>query len=224
MSELRTILNYCTDTGLVLGDELCSGTENESSLAIFTSSLIHLHEKKSSFIFSTHFHDIADYEEIKELDRLKIHHLHVYYDREKQTLVYDRKLKEGFGSRMYGLEVCKSLYMPTDFLENAFHLRNKYFPNNMGTLSHKTSTYNSQKIRGNCEMCGELCGQEIHHINHQKDADVNGFIGAFHKNHKANLQSVCSRCHDKIHRIEKEEKPKVIKKIIRKKIVNIQQN
>ena len=224
MSELRVILNYCTDTGLVLGDELCSGTENESSLAIFTSSLIHLHEKKSSFIFSTHFHDLIDYEEIKSLDRLYIKHMHVFFDREKQKLVYDRKLKDGVGSKSYGLEVCKSLYMPTEFLENAFSIRNKYFPENMGTLSHPVSSYNSKKIRGKCEICNLSIGEEIHHINQQKDADENGFIEGFHKNSKHNLQSVCSRCHNKIHHIEKEEKPKVIKKIIRKKIVNIQQN
>ena len=222
MTELRTILNYCDNGSLVLGDELCSGTEIQSALSIIISSLMHLHEKKSSFIFATHFHEIVNYyEEIKELNSLSIKHLHVYYDREKQTLVYDRKLKEGFGSKMYGLEVCKSLYMPTEFLENAFSIRNKYFPENMGTLSHKTSTYNSQKIRGKCEICGELCGQEIHHIHQQQSADENGFIEGFHKNHKANLQSLCSRCHNKEHHIEKEEEPnvKVIKKIIRKKLV-----
>ena len=225
MTELRTILNYCDNGSLVLGDELCSGTEIQSALSIIISSLMHLHEKKSSFIFATHFHEIVNYyEEIKELNSLSIKHLHVYYDREKQTLVYDRKLKEGFGSKMYGLEVCKSLYMPTEFLETAFNLRNKYFPENLGTLSHKTSTYNTQKIRGKCEMCNLSIGEEIHHINQQKDADENGFIGDFHKNHKSNLQSLCEKCHTKIHHIEKEEKPKVIKKIIRKKIVNIQQN
>ena len=222
MSELRVILNYCDENSLVLGDELCSGTENESALSIIISSLMHLHEKKSSFIFATHFHEIVeDYEEIKELNRLSIKHLHVYYDREKQTLVYDRKLKSGIGSKMYGLEVCKSLYMPTEFLENAFSIRNKYFPNNQGTLSHKTSTYNTQKIRGKCEICNEIVGEEIHHIHQQKDADENGFIGHFHKNSKHNLMSLCSNCHDKEHHIEKEAEPnvKIVKKIIRKKMV-----
>ena len=33
----------------------------------------------------------------------------------------------------------------------------------------------------------------------QKDADENGFIGTFHKNHKANLLNICERCHDTIH-------------------------
>jgi len=42
-------------------------------------------------------------------------------------------------------------------------------------------------------------GEETHHLNPQKNADVNGFIGSFHKNHVANLLSVCEACHDKIH-------------------------
>lgn len=226
MSELRVILNYCDENSLVLGDELCSGTENESALSIIISSLMHLHEKKSSFIFATHFHEIVeDYEEIKELNSLSIKHLHVYYDREKQTLVYDRKLKSGIGSKMYGLEVCKSLYMPTEFLENAFSIRNKYFPENQGTLSHKTSTYNTQKIRGKCEICNLSIGEEIHHAQPQKDADENGFIDHFHKNSKHNLMSLCKKCHDKEHKNDvivndnDKLKVKVIKKIIRKKLV-----
>ena len=220
MSELRTILNYCDENSLILGDELCSGTENESAQSIFVSGLSHIHKKKSSFIFATHINEVCCWEEIKELNRLSIKHMSVSFDREIGKLLYDRKLKEGVGLKSYGLIVCKSLYMPTEFLENAFNLRNKYFPENLGTLSHKTSTYNTQKIRGKCEICNEIVGEEIHHINQQKDADENGFIGHFHKNHKANLKSVCEKCHDKIHHIEKEEpKVKVIKKIIRKKLV-----
>ena len=61
MTELRTILNYCDENSLILGDELCSGTEIQSALSIIISSLMRLHEKKSSFIFATHFHEIVNY-------------------------------------------------------------------------------------------------------------------------------------------------------------------
>ena len=33
----------------------------------------------------------------------------------------------------------------------------------------------------------------------EEDADENGFIGGFHKNHIANLLCVCDACHDKLH-------------------------
>ena len=38
-------------------------------------------------------------------------------------------------------------------------------------------------------------GVDIHHLNPQKYANQNGFIGTHHKNHKANLANVCKPCH-----------------------------
>lgn len=199
MTELRIILKMADENSLILGDELCSGTETESALSIFVAGLIKLNEKKSSYIFATHFHEIVNYEEIRELSKLVMKHMSVSYDRETDCLVYDRKLKDGSGPRIYGLEVCKSLYLDTEFLDLAYWIRNKYFPDSRGELSSPVSVYNTDKIRGFCEVCGEKMGEETHHLSPQKDADVNGYIGTFHKNHKANLVSVCEKCHDKIH-------------------------
>jgi len=134
----------------------------------------------------------------------------VYYDREKDCLVYDRKLKDGPGNSMYGLEVCKSLYLPEDFLQNAYSIRCKYFPESRGELANSLSPYNARKIKGKCEMCKENMGEEIHHINHQAEANENGFIGSFHKNHVANLVSVCKKCHDEFH--SKPAAPKISRK------------
>jgi DNA mismatch repair protein MutS len=191
----------------VLGDELCSGTETESALGIFMASLFHLHEKKSSFIFATHFHEIADYEELQKLDRIILKHLEVRYDRETDSLIYDRKIKDGIGNRMYGLEVCKSLYLPEPILEYAYQIRNKYschIQENSSVLSQnvKTTKYNSRKIRGICERCRKKMGEEIHHLYPQKETDEEGYLNGqqwVHKNHPANLLSVCSQCHDEIH-------------------------
>ena len=199
MTELRIILKMADENSLILGDELCSGTETESALSIFVAGLMKLNEKKSSYIFATHFHEIVNYEEIRELSKLVMKHMSVYYDRENDCLVYDRKLKDGSGPRVYGLEVCKSLYLDSEFLDLAYWIRNKYFPDSRGELSSPVTIYNSNKLRGLCEVCGEKMGEETHHLSPQKDADVNGYIGTFHKNHKANLVSVCEKCHDKIH-------------------------
>ena len=207
ISELRVILMNADENSFVLGDELCSGTETESALGIFMASLYHLHEKKSSFIFATHFHEIADYEELQNLERIALKHLEVRYDRETDSLVYDRKIKDGIGNRMYGLEVCKSLYLPETIIEYAYQIRNKYSSHileNSSVLSQKvTSTkYNSRKIRGICERCHSKMGEEIHHLWPQKDTDKDGYLDGqnwVHKNHPANLLSVCSKCHDEIH-------------------------
>jgi len=201
MSELRVILKHADEQSLILGDELCSGTEMESALSIFASGLVALNQKRSTFLFATHFHNIVNYDEIHKLvaeNTLKIKHMAVKYDREKDILLYERKLADGPGNRMYGLEVCKSLHLSADFLEKAFELRGKYF-GCKSEFTHPVSKYNARKIRGICEICGEKMGEETHHLSQQKDANADGFIGSFHKNHPANLASVCEDCHRGLH-------------------------
>ena len=219
MSELRVILKNADQYSLILGDELCSGTETQSALSIFVAGLMKLHEQRSSFLFATHFHEIVDYEEIASMDRLALKHMAVHYDRELDCLVYDRLLKDGPGDNMYGLEVCKSLHLPTEFLDKAFEIRNKYFPEKAGTLSQKTSHYNTQKVRSLCELCKKALSSEIHHLEMQKDADKDGFIGAVHKNHKANLMALCEECHLKQHTVEKQHSQHAVEKTVIKKIV-----
>lgn len=214
MSELRVILKMADQNSLILGDELCSGTETESALSIFAAGLMNLHTKRSSFIFATHFHEIIHYDEITKLDSVVMKHMSVSYNRELDCLVYDRKLKDGSGPRTYGLEVCKSLYMDESFLNLAYSIRNKYYPDTKGVLSYTPCVYNANKLRSMCEMCGMKMSDETHHLHEQQFADNNGFIGTFHKNHKANLLSVCEECHNKIHNDADE---KTIQPIVRKK-------
>jgi DNA mismatch repair protein MutS len=202
MSELRIILKMSDKNSLILGDELCSGTETESALSIFVAGLIKLCEKNTSFIFATHFHEITQYDEILERKEILMKHMSVIYNRENDCLVYDRKLKEGSGPKIYGLEVCKSIYLDEDFLNLAYDIRNKYYPECRGELSNNTTTYNANKIRGLCEICKIKMGTEIHHLNPQKNADERGFIDTFHKNHTGNLISICEDCHNKTHKEE----------------------
>jgi DNA mismatch repair protein MutS len=200
MSELRLILKMADKNSLVLGDELCSGTEIESALSIFMAGLMALHKKEVSFIFATHFHEILKYDEMRELTKLSVKHLSVIYDRERDCLIYDRKLKPGSGSRMYGLEVCKSLYLPQEFLDCAYQLRAKYNSDSRGELKNPDAPkYNAAKIRGICEMCKTNIGEEIHHLQEQILADKEGYIEGSYKNHAGNLMSICKSCHDGIH-------------------------
>jgi DNA mismatch repair protein MutS len=210
MSELNTILRLSDKNSLVLGDELCSGTENTSAISIFVSGIQMLSNNECSFIFATHLHEIVKYDEIKELDTVALKHMTVVYDKENDMLIYDRKLKDGAGNSMYGLEVCKSLNLPADFIENAYRLRSKYNPSEAGSiLSLPTSHYNAKKIMGMCEMCKCELGAEVHHLQHQKDANENGIIkgekgedggdAPFHKNRLSNLMTLCDRCHKMFH-------------------------
>ena len=207
MSELRTILRLSDENSLILGDELCSGTETQSAVSIFVAGIQKLHKCRSSFIFATHLHEIIDYDEITSLETVKLKHMSVIYNKELDTLIYDRKLKDGPGNSMYGLEVCKSLNLPQDFLDDAYEIRMKYHPEGASILSLKASRYNSKKIVGVCEKCGKSPGTEVHHLQHQSDANSSGYINdsesTFHKNTLANLMTLCETCHNEEHKVSK---------------------
>lgn len=201
MSELRSILAQADDRSLVLGDELCSGTESDSALSIFTAGVETLHQRGCSFVFATHFHEVSRYREIRSLERLVTMHMSVIYDAESGRLVYDRKLKNGPGESMYGLEVCKSLNLPDEFLRRAHEIRREYSGEPGSVLERDKSRYNARKLAGGtCEMCGVERTTEIHHLAHQSEARAdNQYIAGFHKNHPGNLIGVCDSCHNKFH-------------------------
>jgi DNA mismatch repair protein MutS len=215
MSELRTILKLATKNSLVLGDELCSGTESVSAISIFVAGIQYLSNIKSSFLFATHLHEIVNYQEITNMSNVGLFHMSVIYDREKDMLVYDRKLKPGPGTSMYGLEVCKSLNLPNDFLEMANQIRIKYHPNMGSALSLQHSNYNSNILVSICKMCNKNMATETHHLQHQMNANNNGIIISqtdnntkFHKNHPANLLTICESCHKGIHKEKKQHAKK----------------
>jgi DNA mismatch repair protein MutS len=213
MSELRTILRLTNENSLILGDELCSGTETHSAVSIFVAGIQQLHHSNSSFIFATHLHEIVNYTEITSLDTLVLKHMEVFYDKHNDTLIYDRKLKDGPGNSMYGLEVCKSLNLPQTFLDAAYEIRLKYHPETRSILSLKTSQYNSNKIINICEKCNINFGTEVHHLQHQSNANITGTINTadsiFHKNNLANLMTLCEDCHNLIHTISKKGSKKI---------------
>ena len=201
MCELRTILNNCNENSLILGDELCSGTEIISALSIFTAGIHHFSNSNSSYIFATHFHELNKMKIIKDLlknKKLVINHMAVQYDKQNDMLIYTRKLEDGPGNNMYGLEVCKALNMPDGFVDFAFKIRNNEV-NEKSILSKKKTKYSGKKLKNIvCEICNINPGQEIHHLNPQELADVKGFINTHHKNHSANLINICTPCHRNI--------------------------
>ena len=199
MSELRVILKYADENSLILGDELCSGTETISALSIMMSSLLQLNKKECSFMFTTHFHEIADMRELQDLPKLRLNHLTLSFNRDKGIIEYDRKLKPGSGPSSYGLEVCESLYMDNSFLDQAYEIRRSHFPEFEGSLRLTKSRYSAKKLKTKCEQCGKM-SDEIHHIHPQKDANEKGFIdNSFHKNNPANLMALCEKCHLQMH-------------------------
>jgi len=200
INELRTILKRSTSKSLIIGDELCCGTESVSAISIVTSGINYLSNKKSSFIFATHLHEVSNLDSIKNLKNVKINHLSVHFDSIKNFLVFDRILKDGNGNTLYGLEIAKSLDLPKDFLYFAEEVRKEYTNTQKNLVQTKTSVYNKTVFMDKCSICNNDT-EEIHHITEQQYANPKGILEdkQIHKNIKHNLINVCSPCHDKIH-------------------------
>lgn len=180
MIELAGIMNRIDRYSLVLGDELCKGTEITSSKKIMCASLKHLVKANSKFIFASHLFGILP--QLKDIkDKFSVFHLRL--KRISGKIVYDRKLYPGQGETFYGVEVAKSMGFPDWFLSDLDEEPNL-----------KMSHYNKKKLVVNCEICGDVA-IDTDHIIPQKDADSNGMIKHFHKNHLGNLQALCKKCH-----------------------------
>lgn len=205
MSELRLILKNADSSSLILGDELCRGTESISGTSLTISAIANLIEKKSSFIFATHMHHIPTNEHVTPfIDRgeLSVKHLQIVYDDTRNLLVYDRKLKDGSGDSMYGLEIAKSLDLDKDFLKLANEVRRELESIDKQFLPTKSSVYNSTIYVDECTMCKTKANKaelHTHHIKEQHDADETGYIGHVHKNSACNLIIICRACHNKTH-------------------------
>lgn len=205
MEELRTILRNADSKSLVLGDELCRGTESASGTGLTIATIEELSKRKSSFIFSTHMHHLVNDDEIGKLkinNDIRICHMVLRYDGENNMLIYDRKLRDGSGESIYGLEVAKSLSLNDDFIKRAYKIRNRVINEDTEILKPDKSRYNSKVYVDSCSICKKKSGKDklpTHHINHQCTADKNGFINYFHKNSKFNLLVLCDECHKKVH-------------------------
>jgi len=199
MSELRDILRNANSNTLVLGDELCAGTESISAQSLVASSIQWLSSRNAKFIFATHLHDLVELLDIKK-ECVKICHLHVEYDPVTKKLIYDRSLREGSGSTLYGLEVARAMDLPFEFIEQALQNRHRI----IGSKRQEevsNSVWNKEIIKKECEICKmQICSElEVHHIIPQASATNNILDDGSHMNDKRNLIVICQKCHDNIH-------------------------
>ena len=198
MSELRVILKRANNKSLILGDELCSGTETVSAISIVAAGILTLSNINSSFIFATHLHKLSNLEEINDCKNIKHFHMKTVFDPKTKTLIYNRKLQDGSGDSIYGLEVAKGMDLDPEFINTANNIRKKLMKIDNYGIDRKTSNYNSKIIIDKCSICKKKTN-EIHHINEQNLANKNQIIDNFHKNSLFNLVQLCHDCHYKVH-------------------------
>lgn len=193
MLELRAILHRAGRGSLVLGDELCAGTESASALAIVGSGVVQLALSGAAFVLATHLHELVELPQVVSSKGVRAMHLSVKHDAASGRLEMGRKLQPGPGMPTYGLEVCRSLDMGEDFIACADTIRRQVLGASGGNRpALRRSRYNASVIVGQCLVCGSAA-EETHHIVPQASAS------AHVKNRAHNLAPLCSRCHDAVH-------------------------
>jgi DNA mismatch repair protein MutS len=200
MSELRDILRNADKHTLVLGDELCAGTESISAQALVASGIQWLSTRNAKFIFATHLHGLPSVIDISALG-VEVWHLHVEYDPITKKLVYDRSLRPGNGSTLYGLEVARAMDLPFEFIEEALKNRRK-IEGSIIQVEASSSKWNADIVRKECEVCHKpiTTDLEVHHIKPRASATSNGVLeDGTHMNDKRNLVVICQKCHDDVH-------------------------
>lgn len=192
MLGLKRILQCAGPRTLVLSDELCRGTEHSSSVGLVSATILQLIKTNTKFFFTSHLHEVPKVQDIIDLkDKLNICHLSVNI--KSNNIIYERKLQNGPGSSLYGLEVSKSLLECSELVEKAFKIRNNLIGNETKV---KKSKYNTKKIIDKCQICSSTKQLEVDHIVPQMTANENGFLNdSRHKNHISNLCTLCHDCH-----------------------------
>jgi DNA mismatch repair protein MutS len=198
MSELREIFQVADDRTLVLGDELCSGTESVSATSIVAAGIEWLHKAGSKFVLATHLHDLTSLPLITTLPSLSIWHLHVEYNHARDILIYHRDLKPGPGSSMYGLEVARALHLPADMIEAAFKIR-RILTGETAIEDSKVSIWNSNLIKNSCSRCGSFSNLHTHHIQERHETATTRNLDGTALHGLRNLTVLCESCHEKHH-------------------------
>jgi DNA mismatch repair protein MutS len=191
MYELSNILRRVNNKSLVVGDEVCCGTENTSAISIVASTLLILVELKCSFLFATHLHELTGIKEIKESKEILIKHMMINISND--NIIFERKLLDGEGHKLYGVNICRYLKMPEEFLLNAERFRKELCNEQLDFLNLKKSNYNSKIYMDLCIVCNKNKATETHHIVYQSHDNSKQM------NNKNNLVQICEECHNNEH-------------------------
>lgn len=191
---LKRILRCTSPYTLVLCDEMCKGTEHASSVGFMGATIKRLIETNTKFFFTSHLHQLTHEESIINNNYIQICHLSVNI--RNNDIIFERKLTNGSGSDLYGLEVAKCILEDDLLIDEAFKIRANLLDKQKNIVSKKKSNYNKKKIMNKCEICESTKNLETDHIVPQCEADKFGFLNSgYHKNEEYNLATLCKECH-----------------------------
>ena len=118
MLELANILNSATDRSFIILDEIGRGTSTFDGLAIAWAVTEYISGEKKvggNTVFATHYHHLTELE--GSLPGIVNYHMSVKESEEGITFL--RKVRKGFASRSYGVEVAKLAGVPDVVVERS---------------------------------------------------------------------------------------------------------
>lgn len=212
MSEVRTMLRRAGPRTLVLGDEVCRGTNIKDAIGLVAAVVEKLAQKRTNFVFASHYHSISEFKAIRELDNVEFYHLSVRIgdprrgNEQNQDIIYERKLQKGVGQQNYGIQVATAQGIDQDVIQAAKKFVNEYDGVSNQLVPAKTSRYNRFVYMIECNRCGAKASDIVrlitHHIREQHTADQDGFIEHWDKDSAHNLEILCETCHVEHHQHE----------------------
>lgn len=204
MMELKQIIQCADEKSIVIGDELCKGTEDLSATSIVSASIKWLIDNKVAFIFATHLHKLLNLtDEFTKNKKLVIKHLKAEFNTKLNKMVYHRSLEEGSGDELYGVEIARNILQCPELINNAMEIRNNITGRTNKIVNYKKSRYNKKLIMDCCVNCKTTHNLHTHHIIEQNEYDRNiQIVENITKNQKSNLMVLCQKCHEKIHHNE----------------------
>lgn len=106
MIETKEAIESSTKDSLLLFDELGRGTSTSDGVALAESIIDYLaKEMKCKVLFSTHYHELLNFEYSKNYNNLEV--VHVEAEESEEKLVFYHKVKKGGINKSYGIEVAK---------------------------------------------------------------------------------------------------------------------
>ena len=193
MKEVQYMVECADADWLVIGDELCSGTNHVGGCAVVAAGLHRLRAKGACFVFATHMLNVARH--VADLPGLGVCHFAV--SRRAGGIHYERRLAPGTGDVNHTVDVCAALGFDADFMELAwrFNRLESDDPNLDYIVGTKASRYNAKVFVDRCAACGGAA-EHTHHIVPQAVAKP------ALKNRRHNLTALCAACHRKEHAAE----------------------
>ncbi len=115
MIEVATILNYATQSSLLILDEIGRGTSTYDGLAIAWAVLDHITSKiRAKTLFATHFHELTDAESFGGVKNYR-----VLVTENEDKVIFLHKIVRGSAPRSFGVEVASLAGVKPDVIENA---------------------------------------------------------------------------------------------------------